>query len=82
MSETEAEKTARLRALRLARDANSRPPPPAATYPPLALYDEMPFGKYRGDTVAHVLEVEPGYLRWLLDSSATFAVTEEVEELL
>lgn len=79
--ETEAEKIARLRALREARSAG-KPKLIARDYPPLGPDDEMPFGKYRGDPVSHVLEVEPNYLRWLLENKPGFSVTEEVEEEL
>lgn len=44
----------------------------------LKLSDPMPFGKYRGKTVAQVLEVNPEYVRWFGDNVTTHAFALEV----
>lgn len=78
-TETLAEKTARLRALRLAAGArHPRSDPPRPTRPVYGLEDELPFGKHRGETVAYVLEADPGWLRWALECVADFELGEDV----
>lgn len=67
--ETEAEKTLRLRALRLAREAEKPPAGRKAAGTALAkgraarvwsLKDELTFGKYQGKTIAEVLDNDQG----------------------
>ena len=36
------------------------------SYKPLDFEDEMPFGQYKGDLVAEVIDYDPGYMVWLL----------------
>ena len=75
--ETIQQKTARLRAQRLERDAKA----PAARdreYPVLGLDDCLPFGKHRGELVRDVVELDPNWLIWALENISTFEVSDEV----
>ena len=47
----------------------------------LGLDDQMGFGKYRSDTVEDVLEVDPQYLQWVVDTDAA-EFDEEVIQLI
>lgn len=74
------EKTARLRAARLAREVSS----PAIVAPRrltqvLGLADELPFGKHRGETVEDVLGRDPSYITWMLENIADYELSEEAE---
>ncbi len=42
----------------------------------LTLYDTMPFGKYQGMTVIHVIKYNPRYLRWMTHNSNIFFLDE------
>jgi len=46
------------------------------------LGDEMPIGKYRGESLEVIIRTEPGYIRWLLANSDTFSITPEAHALL
>lgn len=49
----------------------------------LDIDDVMPFGKYSGGhTVRHVLADDPGYLRWIANTSNMYCLSDEVEEAL
>lgn len=48
------------------------------SYQPLDFEDEMPFGKYKGTTVAEVIDDDPQYMVWLYgEKPGTF--TSDVE---
>ena len=62
------EKTARLRAARLARDAAlPRPEPRDGHHRVLGLRDVMPFGKHKGRTIQEIIDERPSYVTWLLE---------------
>lgn len=48
------------------------------SYKPLDFEDEMPFGKHKGETVAEVIDDDPGYMVWLL-SEGKCSFTPDVE---
>lgn len=53
------------------------------SYRPLDFEDEMPFGKHKGETVAEVIDDDPGYMVWLLSEdkcSFTDDVTREINK--
>jgi len=37
-------------------------------YPPMKLSDEFRFGKHKGSTVEMVIDEDPSYLKWAIDS--------------
>jgi 3'-phosphoadenosine 5'-phosphosulfate sulfotransferase len=85
--ETLDQKTARLRALRLEREAqksNLRTSKPSLTdlYPVYDLDSMLKFGKHAGEIVEDVLETDPGWLQWALENIKEFVVTDAVEEEL
>jgi hypothetical protein len=43
---------------------------------------ELPFGKYRGETLETVVRADPDYVRWLLTNSKNFTTDEAAIELL
>lgn len=47
-------------------------------FKPLDFEDEMPFGKYKGETVADVIDDDSGYMVWLL-TEGKCSFTNEVE---
>lgn len=38
-------------------------------YPPLNFEDNLPFGKYRGESVAEICEDDPRYLFWMFNNT-------------
>lgn len=50
----------------------------------LDIDDDMPFGKFvgSGKTVREVLADDPGYLRWIANTSSMYSLSDEVEEAL
>lgn len=83
-----AEKTARLRALRLAREAESlksrdlRRSYPVRSYPVLGMTDELGFGKHRGKLLRDVIERDPDWVEWALECIPTFEISPEAEDEL
>jgi hypothetical protein len=84
----EREKTERLRAARLAKEAEDRanrkpeyrPRPHDRLF---GMQDEVSFGeKHRGRTIEEVLDTDHEWVRWAIDSIEWFMVTDEVEEEL
>jgi uncharacterized protein (DUF3820 family) len=43
---------------------------------------EMPFGKYRGETLESIIRADPEYVRWMLSNSTSFSTDEAAIELL
>ena len=41
------------------------------SYRPIDMDDEMPFGKYKGETVSWIIDNDPDYLGWLLENTET-----------
>lgn len=86
--ETLEERTARLRQLRLARDAEKpaevkRTRRYARRWPVFQLDDEIPFGKHKGSDLRDVIEADPDWVIWALDNIGDFAISAEAEiELL
>jgi hypothetical protein len=73
--ESEVEKTARLRAARLAREAADKRPKPRPDPTRLwGLDDELTFGKHKGRTIREVIDEDRGWLVWLLENSDRFAL--------
>ena len=74
-----AEKTARLRALRLAREADK----PRSRrvierlYPVIGVDDELTFGKHKGKLLGEVIEHDPAWIKWAIENIATFEVSDE-----
>lgn len=69
-SKTLDERTAALRAARLARDANKpKPAPRGEHHRVIGLRSELPFGKYRGRTVEDVMDDDLGYITWMMEST-------------
>lgn len=66
-TETTAEKTARLKAARIARDGQQAKETPIKNRRFLGLDDELSFGKHIGETVADVINDDPNWLRWAID---------------
>jgi hypothetical protein len=63
-------KIARLRAARLARDAAlPKPGHHNSHHRVLDLEDEIPFGKHKGMSIEGILDVEIGYVTWLLENT-------------
>ena len=79
--ETEAEKTARLRALRLEREALYKKTERTSDYPvlDLDLESEMPFGKHKGKLLSTVIEDDPGWLIWALENIKDFEISAKAE---
>ncbi len=46
------------------------------------LEDAMPFGKYRGATIEHVIRTDPRYINWLLRTADNFLIDEKAAILL
>lgn len=74
------DKTARLRAARLARDAGRPRVERDPHHRVLGLGDPMPFGKHRGRTIGDLIEEEVGYVTWLLEETAVELSREAEEE--
>jgi uncharacterized protein (DUF3820 family) len=50
--------------------------------PEMLEYDDvLPFGKYKGKIVSEIIEQDPDYLRWVVDSSAWEFDEEVMQEL-
>lgn len=76
--ETLAEKTARLRALRLAREAESPVrKAPERRFPVVGLDDELAFGRHRGRMLRDVIERDPGWVEWAVECIGTFEISDE-----
>ena len=43
----------------------------------LSLYAQMPFGKHKGETVAHLIEDETQYMRWFVDNVDKYVLSPE-----
>lgn len=72
-------KIARLRAARLARDADrSKSVPSNSHHRVFGLADELPFGKHKGDTVEFVIDTDISYVTWLMEST-DLELTQEAE---
>lgn len=80
-TETIEQRTARLRALRLAAETR-RPREEGPSYPVYGMRDELRFGRRKGEVIEDVLESDPGWIRWALENVRGFAVDETVEEEL
>lgn len=78
-TETLAEKSARLRALRLA----SKPLEKRQYnfYPVYGMQDELRFGKHKGETIKFVLNTDLPWIIWALET-INFIITPEVEDEL
>lgn len=50
--------------------------------PVLGLGDKIPFGKYSGHTVEHVVRVDPKYMNWAVENVSTVKFMDEVHELV
>lgn len=50
-------------------------------YRPLDLHDDMPFGKYKGETISELTELDYRYLCWLRDEKG-IKFTDDVLETL
>lgn len=48
----------------------------------LDLSDTMPFGKYLGLTLARVIVDDLRYMKWMLENSEQFFVSDKVHELI
>lgn len=46
-----------------------------------ALHTVIHFGKYKGETVESILELDPGYLQWLLDINVQNSLRDSLEYL-
>lgn len=46
------------------------------------LWEEMPFGKYRGIVIEEVIRTDPRYLNWLLSESDIFRLSDPAQKLL
>lgn len=81
--ETEAQKTARLRALRLARDKDKpkEPSPFNDEYPDriYELHSEMRFGKHKGKQIDQIMVDDLGYITWCLENIKGFHLSEHAE---
>jgi ribosomal protein L11 methylase PrmA len=42
----------------------------------------LQFGKFKGQTIEHVLAVKPSYIRWALNTVKMFEVDEQVQKAL
>ena len=63
------DKTARLRAARLARDEGRPKVDREAHHRVLGLRDPMPFGKHRGKSLEDVIDEDIAYLTWLMENT-------------
>jgi len=77
-SESLDEKTARLRAQRLAAHLEVRMRS-ERSYPVTGLDDQLPFGKHQGKLLRDVIEEDIGWVVWALESIETFSITSEAE---
>lgn len=48
----------------------------------LKLTDEMPFGKYRGETLEIIIRTDPHYVSWMIDNNDTFRVDQTAMALI
>ena len=86
--ETEAQKTARLKALRLEKERKAHLPPahpsPVRLYPTYDLDSMLKFGKFAGEIVEDVLESGAGrsWIKWALENIKEFEISEAVKEEL
>ena len=81
--ETETQKTARLKALRLERDKNKPKLPNLYEYPD-QLYEcdsEMKFGKYKGKIISDIMVEDIGYITWLLENIKNFHLSDHAEAI-
>lgn len=79
--ETIDQKIARLKALRIAAEAN-KPPIIKKQATMLDVGDDMPIGKYKHETIEWVLENNPSYLVWMQENITNYVLSERVEQLL
>ncbi len=76
--ETEAEKTARLRKLRLEVESKRKPQKKSVFLHKMDT--ELIFGKFKGSTIDEVLESKggPQWIQWAIDTIDSFEVDDEV----
>lgn len=48
----------------------------------LDVLDTMPFGKYKGLTLARVVNDDVKYIRWMMENSEQFFVSDKVHDLI
>jgi uncharacterized protein (DUF3820 family) len=75
------DKTARLRAARLAANKPQNHPP-ERQYPILTQESKMPFGKHKGRTIQTIINTEPSYITWLIENIPTVEFSDGVIEAL
>lgn len=79
--EPEAEKTARLRKLRLEAEAR-RPKPEKRIYQLHKMDSVLRFGKYTGSSIEEVLEADYEWIQRAIDNIDDFEVDDEVIEFI
>ena len=72
-----AERTARLKAARLARERYY--PPATHAYPVHGLLDALPFGKHRGKVLRDVIDEDHGWVVWALENVRDFEISDEAQ---
>ncbi len=81
--ETLEEKTARLKALRLAHKPKYSPPPAESRASKVwYLSDELTFGQYSGLKISEVLDSERGYswVKWALENVKGFELAKDAQQ--
>lgn len=59
-----------------------RPSCPVFKRQDFALYDTLPFGKYKGSTIKEIIEDDPSYIEWCQDAIDDFELNDSAADYL